>query len=157
MKKIFILTLAVLLTAASCTDYSSIKVNSVETGKVQIAGKAGITIELKLSLENPLKTDVWLKSVNGVIKNNGVKFAHIELVKSDTLRASSASVCRATFRIDIEDPMMLMSLGFGAGSFDLSKFTADGTVSIANNKWGARKVRFRNIPVEKLIKQKREK
>lgn len=157
MKKFFIITVIAAFAALSCTNYGAIKLNSVELGKLNIRGASGTTVELKLALVNPLEKDIFIKKASGYLNSNGAKFARIELIKADTLHSGSSEVCSALFRVDLEDPMMIMSLGFGAGGFSFDKYTLDGAVVIGNSTGGSRKVRFKNLPVRDLVGKKESK
>ncbi len=109
-----------------------------------------ILVEVKLGVENPLKTGVFLKNVVGDIKHNGAKFARVELVSSDTVAAKSNGVCKATFRIVIDDPMSLLAMGMNPKSWNLDDYKADAQIVLANTSSGSRKFRVKNYPLKAL-------
>lgn len=109
-----------------------------------------ILIEVKLGIENPLNTGVFIKELNGDIKYKDAKFARVELVSSDTVLARSMGVYRATLKVVIDDPMMLLSMGINFRSLKLDEYVADAKIKIANTNGGVRKIKIKNYSLDRL-------
>ena len=150
MKKFLLLTLAFALILTSCTDYRALKINSVDINKFNMKSASNIQLELKLAIDNPLNEGVFLKGLVGGLKHNGAKFADVELISSDTVKAKSSGVYKISVRVAVQDPMLLMTMGLNLKSVKFDEYTADAKITLANTKGGSRKVRIKNYPVMEL-------
>lgn len=150
MKKYFFITLVLTLLLSSCTNYGALKINTLDINKFNMKSASDIQIELKLGVDNPLNSGVFLKGLDGDIKHNGAKFARVELVKSDTIIAKTKGVYKATLRVVVEDPMLLLTMGMNMKSLNFDEYTTDAKITIANTKGGARKVKVKNYPLKEL-------
>lgn len=150
MKKNITLLLLLTLILSSCVNYSSLRINSLDINKFNMKSASDILIEVKLGIENPLNTGVFIKELNGDIKYKDAKFARVELVSSDTVLARSIGVYRATLKVVIDDPMMLLSMGINFRSLKLDEYVADAKIKIANTNGGVRKIKIKNYSLDRL-------
>ncbi len=150
MRKIFPILALLVAALTSCTNYSGLRINSVELGKVNIRAMSDIDAGIKLGIENPLSAGLFIKGGEGYIKNNGSKFAKVIINGSDTAKAKSSSVCLVNLNISLEDPMAALTLGLSPEAFTRGDLRLDGFITIGKTNGGSRKLRVRDYPLKNL-------
>jgi len=153
MKRLLVFPVLVLLLFTSCTNFRNIEIKNVKLNEVKLLSTSKAMVDVEFTINNTANADLVLQSSDGFLTKNGVNFAQITLIGSDTIVASCQSANRARFQIELLDPMSLFSMGLNIKSWKMSDFEINARGIIRTSKGGRKTFKLKNMPLENLAKR----
>ncbi|EKD31487.1 MAG: hypothetical protein ACD_77C00322G0013 [uncultured bacterium] len=153
MKRLLVFPLLFVLLFSSCTNYRDIEIKSVKLYDVKLVSTSRAMVEVEYVIDNTANADIVLASADGFLTKDRVNFAQITLIKADTIAMVSETKNRALFQVEILDPISLFSMGLNIKNWKMSDFEINARGLIHNSKGGRKVIKFKNMPLENLIKR----
>jgi hypothetical protein len=153
MKRLLVLPLLVLLLFTSCTNFRNIEIKSVKLKEVKLLSTSKAMVDVEFIINNTANANLVLQSSDGFLTKNGINFAQITLIKTDTIAALAQSTNMARFQIELLDPMSLFSMGLNIKSWKMSDFEINARGVIRTSKGGRKSFKLKNMPLENLTKR----
>lgn len=153
MKRLLVFPLLFVLLFSSCTNYRDIEIKSVNLYDVKLLSTSRAMVEVEYVIDNTANVDIVLESAEGFLTKDRVNFAQITLIKADTIAMASETKNRAQFQVEILDPISLFSMGLNIKNWKMSDFEINARGLIRNSKGGRKVIKFKNMPLENIIKR----
>lgn len=153
MKRLLTVIVLVITLLSSCTNYRNIEVSSVALRDVKLLSTSRAAIEVEYVITNNSGSDLILASADGFLMKNRVNFAQLTLVSADTVARGVTTTNRLKFNVELLDPLSLFSMGLNINSWKTSDFEINVRGVIENSKGRKRVFKFKNLPLENLIKR----
>lgn len=147
----FLLFASLLFT--SCTKLGEVELKEIKVKSFQLRNTSTADIDVEFSVHNPTNRDLFLCDAKGVLKRGGVDFATITLIQCDTVVANRISVNNMTFRMDLVDPLSLLSMGLNLSQWKFSDFNIDLRAVIRPSNGRRRVLKMKDMPLEKLARR----
>jgi hypothetical protein len=151
MKRLLVLLAFLPLVLSSCSKLGEMEVRELELKSFQLLSTTSANIEVEYVIHNPTSKKLILDNVNGFLKKGDVNFAQVTLIEADTVAAKRVSVNRLVFKLDIQDPLSLLSMGLNISKWHYSDFTVDARAVVKTSDGGRRVIKFKNMSMENLI------
>ncbi len=150
MRRCFPALLVVLLLSLSgCNKVRQINVTSLDVESVSMRGFRGVTLFLAVGIDNPAM-QIGLSDINGSLKSGGKVLGRLEM-EPFTLVAKSAEIYHLKADLSIEQGAGLRELTALMDRQTLLGCTVDVSVKATLKGGVSKTVRFKDIPVEKLL------
>lgn len=153
MKRLLTVIVLVVTLLSSCTNYRNIEVSSVALRDVKLLSTSRAAIEVEYVITNNSGSDLILSSADGFLMKNRVNFAQLTLVSADTVARGETTTNRLKFNVELLDPLSLFSMGLNINSWKTSDFEINVRGVIENSKGRKKVFKFKNLPLENLIKR----
>lgn len=153
MNRLLVFLLFASLLFTSCTKLGQVEVREIKVKGFQLLNTSTADIDIEFSVHNPTNKDLFLCDAKGVLKRGEVDFANISLMQCDTVVANRISVNRMTFRMDLVDPLSLLSMGLNLSQWKFSDFNVDVRAVIKPSNGRRRVLKMKDMPLEKLVKR----
>ena len=153
MKRLLTVIVLVITLLSSCTNYRNIEMNSVALRDVKLLSTSRAAFEVEYVITNNSGSDLILTSADGFLMKNRVNFAQLTLVSADTVARGETTTNRLKFNVELLDPLSLFSMGLNINSWKTSDFEINVRGVIENSKGRKRVFKFKNLPLENLIKR----
>lgn len=151
MKRLLVLLAFLPLVLSSCSKLGEMEVRELELKSFQLLSTTSANIEVEYVIHNPTSKKLILDNVNGFLKKGDVNFAQVTLIEADTVAAKRVSVNRLVFKLDIQDPLSLLSMGLNISKWHYSDFTVDARAVVKTSDGGRRVIKIKNMSMENLI------
>lgn len=151
MRRYLLLGAIMVALLTNCSKFYAIEMGGATLKGFKLTGTSSAEIELEVSVDNPSGRAIYLDGVDGFLKKEGINFAQLSLVEADTIAARQVSVNSVKFKIDIVDPLSLLSMGLNLSKWDYSDFTLDVRGVVRTTKGGRRVVKFKGLPIDRVI------
>lgn len=136
---------------SSCTNYQNIDIQQVKLKKINLQSTSNAVVEMEVVVANPANTNIYLNSFDGFLTRNGVNFAQIRLLSSDTAKARTISAPVVAFQVELLDPLTLLSMGLNISTWELSDFNINARVQVRTSSGARKQLKFKNIPLKQFI------
>ncbi len=155
MKKrlIFLSLVVIALVSFGCAKIREVKITNLSLKKFELISTSTAIMEIQYNVENPSGRTFILSSADGLLKKNGMNFAQATLMQADTVTARGATNGVIKFRIDVLDPLALLSMGLNMSKWDCEDLKVDARAVIKSPGRGRRVIKYKDIPVESLAKR----
>ena len=153
MKKIGLIVLCAVISLSGCSGVGDIDIREVKLKNARMVNTTSADLEFECVVHNPTNRRIIIEDANGVLKKRDVVFARIHLVKADTVAANGLSSNTALLKVNIEDPLSLLSMGLNISSWDTSEFKADLRSTIRREGRAKHVFKRKNIPLESLLER----
>jgi len=151
MKKIWATVFLITLLLSGCSGVGDIGIKEVALKDVRLLNTTSADVEFECVVHNPTNRRIILEDANGVLKKSDVVFARIHLVKADTIAANALSSNKVRLKVNLEDPLSLLSMGMNISSWNMSEFKADLRSTIRREGRAKHVLKRKNIPLESLL------
>ncbi len=151
MNRLLSLVLVLTLFATSCTKLREVDIKKVDIKSFQLLNTSTANIELEYLIQNPSGRRLIIESASALLKRSGVDFATATMIKADTIPPRTQSLYRASFRIEVSDPLALLSMGLNLSKWSYKDFRVDARATIKASGRGKKTIKFKDIPLENLI------
>ncbi len=153
MKRLLVLLAFLPLVLSSCSKLGEVEVRELELKSFQLLSTTSANIEVEYVIHNPTSKKLMLDNVNGFLKKGDVNFAQVTLIEADTVAAKRVSINRLVFKLDIQDPLSLLSMGLNISKWHYSDFTVDARAVVKTSGGGRRVIKFKDMSMENLLKR----
>ena len=102
-------------------------------------------------MQNPSGRTITVQSADGILKKRGVNFAYATLLSADVVTPKMASINNIVFRIEINDPLSLLSMGLNVSRWDLDEFFLDGIFTLKVSGAGRKTLKYKNVPLKNIV------
>jgi len=153
MKRLLVLLAFLPLVLSSCSKLGEVEVRELELKSFQLLSTTSANIEVEYVIHNPTSKKLMLDNVNGFLKKGDVNFAQVTLIEADTVAAKRVSINRLVFKLDIQDPLSLLSMGLNISKWHYSDFTVDARAVVKTSGGGRRVIKFKDMSMESLLKR----
>ncbi len=153
MKRLLVLLAFLPLVLSSCSKLGEVEVRELELKSFQLLSTTSANIEVEYVIHNPTSKKLMLDNVNGFLKKGDVNFAQVTLIEADTVAAKRVSINRLVFKLDIQDPLSLLSMGLNISKWHYSDFTVDARAVVKTSGGGRRIIKFKDMSMENLLKR----
>lgn len=153
MKRLLVLLAFLPLVLNSCSKLGEVEVRELELKSFQLLSTTSANIEVEYVIHNPTSKKLMLDNVNGFLKKGDVNFAQVTLIEADTVAAKRVSINRLVFKLDIQDPLSLLSMGLNISKWHYSDFTVDARAVVKTSGGGRRVIKFKDMSMENLLKR----
>ena len=153
MKRLLVLLAFLPLVLSSCSKLGEVEVRELELKSFQLLSTTSANIEVEYVIHNPTSKKLMLDNVNGFLKKGDVNFAQVTLIEADTVAAKRVSINRLVFKLDIQDPLSLLSMGLNISKWHYSDFTVDARAVVKTSGGGRRAIKFKDMSMENLLKR----
>ena len=153
MRKVTLFILLVITILSGCNNYSDVEILDVKLTDVKILSTSRAEVEIEYIVKNGSSRDLILTSADGFLRKEGIHFAQFKLMESETMERGKVTSSQTRLAVDLLDPISLFSMGLNINSWKISTFQVDVRGVITNNKGRERIFKFKNLPLEKLIKR----
>lgn len=153
MKRLLVLLAFLPLVLSSCSKLVEVEVRELELKSFQLLSTTSANIEVEYVIHNPTSKKLMLDNVNGFLKKGDVNFAQVTLIEADTVAAKRVSINRLVFKLDIQDPLSLLSMGLNISKWHYSDFTVDARAVVKTSGGGRRIIKFKDMSMENLLKR----
>lgn len=153
MKRLLVLLAFLPLVLNSCSKLGEVEVRELELKSFQLLSTTSANIEVEYVIHNPTSKKLMLDNVNGFLKKGDVNFAQVTLIEADTVAAKRVSINRLVFKLDIQDPLSLLSMGLNISKWHYSDFTVDARAVVKTSGGGRRIIKFKDMSMENLLKR----
>lgn len=153
MNRLLVSLLFASLLFTSCTKLGQVQIKEINVKSFKLVNTSTADIEVELIIHNPTDKDLFLCNADGLLKRGQVNFATVSLLRCDTVVANRISVNRMSFRMDIVDPLSLLSMGLNFSQWKYSDFNVDLRAVIRPSKGRKRVIKIKDIPLENLAKR----
>lgn len=151
MKRLIILTLISSLLFAGCADFSEVDIKNVKLDKFNLVNTSRADINFKYLIDNPTNSTLIITAAEGFITKKGVNFAQLGLMKPDTIAPHAVSSNKIGFKVDLLDPISLLSMGLNISSWRIEDFNLNARITIKTAAGYKKVFKFKNVPLEKLV------
>lgn len=153
MKRLLFLLAFLPFVLSSCSKLGEVEVRELELKSFQLLSTTSANIEVEYVIHNPTSKKLMLDNVNGFLKKGDVNFAQVTLIEADTVAAKRVSINRLVFKLDIQDPLSLLSMGLNISKWHYSDFTVDARAVVKTSGGGRRVIKFKDMSMENLLKR----
>ncbi len=153
MNRLLVSLLFVSLLFTSCTKLGQVQIKEVSVKSFKLINTSSADVEVQFVVDNPTNKELYLNSADGILKRSGVNFAMVSLGRCDTVAANSISVNNLVFRLDILDPLSLLSMGLNLSQWKYTDFKVDARAVIKPSIGRKRVVKIKDMPLETLSKR----
>ena len=153
MKRIWIIVILAVASLSGCSGISDIDIREIVLKDVKFLNTTSVDVEFECVVHNPTARRIIIEDANGVLKKSDVVFARIHLIKADTVAANALSSNKVLLKVNVEDPLSLLSMGMNARSWDMSEFKADIRSAIRREGRAKHVFKRKNIPLESLLER----
>lgn len=153
MNRLLVFLLFAALLSTSCTKLGEVKIREINVKSFQLINTSTANIEVEFIIHNPTDKDLFLCNVDGVLRRGEVNFAVVSLLRCDTVTANRISVNSLVFKLDIVDPLSLLSMGLNLSQWKYSDFNVDVRAVIRPSKGRRRVIKMKDMPLDNLAKR----
>ncbi len=153
MKKITLIIALVIIALTGCNRYSDIEIMSVKLNDVKIHSTSRAEVELEFVVKNGSLRDLTITRADGFLTKDRINFAQFTLLESEMIESGRTTSSKARFNVELLDPLSLFSMGLNISSWKMSDFEIDARGVVSNDKGRKKVFKFKNLPLEKLIKR----
>jgi len=153
MNRLLVSLLFVSLLFTSCTKLGQVQIKEVNVKSVKLINTSSAEVEVEFIVHNPTNKDLFLCNAEGVLKRGAVNFATVSLIRCDTVVANRISVNRLSLRLNMVDPLSLLSMGLNMSQWKFSDFKVDARAVIRPSKGTRRVIKIKDMPLEDLSKR----
>ncbi len=155
MKKrlIFLSLIVVALVSFGCAKIREVKITDLSLKRFELLSTSAAIMEIQYNVDNPSGRTFILSAADGMLKKNGLNFAQATLMQADTVSARGVTVGVIKFKIDVLDPLALLSMGLNLSKWDYKDLKVDARATIKSPGRGKRVIKYKDIPVENLAKR----
>lgn len=125
----------------------------VDIKSVKLLSTSSANIELSCLIKNPSRRTFVIEDAEALLKRGGANFANATMIKADTIVPESQKLYTALFKVEITDPLSLLSMGLNMSRWDLSDFKIDARTIVKPSGMSRKILKFRDLPMEKLIEK----
>ncbi|MDD2419881.1 MAG: hypothetical protein EOM16_06980 [Bacteroidia bacterium] len=153
MKRLFFFLLAFTLVLSGCSKLMEVQLRDVQIKSFELLSTSSANIEVEYVIHNPSSRELFLDNATGFLKRSGVNFAHVTLVSADTVAAKRISVNNVVFKLDILDPLSLLSMGLNISKWKYSDFKVDARAVVKTSRGGRKVLKFKDMSIESMLKR----
>lgn len=153
MKRIVLITALIIIALTGCNRYSEIEIVNIKLSDVKIRSTSRAEVEVEFVVNNGSLRDLTITGADGFLTKERVNFAQFTLIESEMIERGKTTTSKARFNVELLDPLSLFSMGLNINSWKMSDFEIDARGVVANDKGNKRVFKFKNLPLEKLIKR----
>jgi len=150
MKRLIIPILLSALLFQSCVNYKEIDIKQVKIQKFNLVNTSRANVTFDYLVDNPTNSTLIISSAEGFITKKGVNFAQMELMQPDTIPSKRMTSGEISLKIDLLDPISLLSMGLNISSWKVQDFNFDAKITIKTSSGYKKVLKFRNVPLEHL-------
>lgn len=151
MKRILIfIILTLLLGSCSPINKMDVSVKHLDAFKLYSTSKADLSFTVNIN--NPTKSTITLDKFEGLISKDDRSFSEFVLMEPISLDPYFIGEKNVTLRIDLLDPLALLSIGLNINTWDMSSFTVDGDVILFTESGYKKTFRIRKMTLKKILK-----
>lgn len=153
MKRIVLITALIIIALTGCNRYSEIEIVNIKLSDVKIRSTSRAEVEVEFVVNNGSLRDLTITGADGFLTKERVNFAQFTLIESEMIERGKTTTSKAKFNVELLDPLSLFSMGLNINSWKMSDFEIDARGVVSNDKGNKRVFKFKNLPLEKLIKR----
>lgn len=153
MKRIVLITALIIIALTGCNRYSEIEIVNIKLSDVKIHSTSRAEVEVEFVVKNGSLRDLTITGADGFLTKERVNFAQFTLIESEMIERGKTTTSKAKFNVELLDPLSLFSMGLNINSWKMSDFEIDARGVVSNDKGNKRVFKFKNLPLEKLIKR----
>lgn len=153
MKRIVLITALIIIALTGCNRYSEIEIVNIKLSDVKIRSTSRAEVEVEFVVNNGSLRDLTITGADGFLTKERVNFAQFTLIESEMIERGKTTTSKARFNVELLDPLSLFSMGLNINSWKMSDFEIDARGVVSNDKGNKRVFKFKNLPLEKLIKR----
>lgn len=153
MKRLLVSLLFVSLLFTSCSKLGQVEVKAINIKNFKLLNTSSADLEVEFVINNPTNKTLVLSSADGFLKRGNVNFAMFSLGGCDTVAANRISVNRLIFRLNVIDPLSLLSMGLNLSQWKYSDFKVDARAVINPTPGRKRVIKIKDMPLENLAKR----
>ena len=151
MKKTVVLILVAIVALSSCAGLKEIDIREVNHVNTKLLSMTTVELEFECIINNPTNKRIIMEDANGTLKKSDIVFARTNLIEVDTVAANTVSSNKIRLRVNIEDPLSLLSMGMNPSSWNMSEFKADIRATIRREGKAKHVFKRKNIPMERFM------
>ena len=114
---------------------------------------SALQINIGYNVSNPSNRDLILEKADGIVKKDGVEFALLTLIEADTVKAAAQQHYSATFKLELLDPLSLLSMGLDPSKWQIEEFRVDASSFIKSSSGVRKCIKFKELPLNSIIKK----
>lgn len=153
MNRLLVSLLALVLLSTGCSKLREAEIKDVSIKGFQLINTSSANIEIEFVMDNPSGKIIVLSDANGLLKRGESNFANFTLVKADTIAPKSVSAYKLTFKVEIMDPLSLLSMGLNVSKWQYSDFKVDARAVVKLSGGGRKVLKFKDVPLENIVKR----
>ncbi len=150
MKRLFYLILIATMLGTGCSKFREVDIKELSVSKFELINTTTANIEVEYIIENPSSKSFTLRSADGVLKKGGVNFANATLISADIVDPRVVSINRIKFRVELNDPLSLLSMGMNVSRWNLNDFRLDAVFVIKPSGSRSRTLKYKDIPLDRI-------
>ncbi|MFA6335473.1 MAG: hypothetical protein WCX48_07950 [Bacteroidales bacterium] len=151
MKRLLFLTILSALLFTSCTNFSEVDIKNIKLNKFNLVNTSRADVTFEYLIDNPTNSSLIIASAEGFITKEGVNFAQLGLMKPDTIASRSVTSNLVAIKVDMLDPVSLLSMGLNLSSWRIEDFNLDAKITIKTSSGYKKVFKFKNVPLEHLV------
>ena len=151
MKKVSVLILIAIIALSSCAGLKEIDIREVNHVNTKLLNMTTVELEFECVVNNPANRRIIMEDAIGTLKKSDIVFARINLIEVDTVAANTVSSNKIRLKVNIEDPLSLLSMGMDVSSWNISEFKADIRTTIRREGKAKHVFKRKNIPMERFM------
>ncbi|HCT94209.1 MAG: hypothetical protein A2X19_08860 [Bacteroidetes bacterium GWE2_39_28] len=151
MNRLFAFALVTILFTTSCSKLKEVDVRDMKVKRFELINTTTANIHIEYLIENPSGRTITVQSADGILKKRGVNFAYATLLSADVVTPKMASINNIVFRIEINDPLSLLSMGLNVSRWDLDEFFLDGIFTLKVSGAGRKTLKYKNVPLKNIV------
>ncbi len=151
MKRLLFLTLLSALLFAGCGNFRDIDIKQVKLQKFNLVSTSRADVTFDYLIDNPTNASLIISAADGFITKKGVRFAQLGLMQSDTIAPRSLTYSSLVIKIDLLDPISLLSMGLNISSWREQDFNLDARITVKTSSGYKKTLRFKNTPLNHLV------
>lgn len=137
----------------SCNKLGQVEVKAINVKNFKLVNTSSADITVEVIINNPTNKQLVLCNADGFLKRGAANFAMFSLGSCDTVASNRISVNNLTFRINVIDPLSLLSMGLNLSQWKYSDFKVDARAIIRPLPGRKRVVKIKDMPLESLAKR----
>ncbi len=153
MNRLLVSLLFISLLFTSCSKLGQVEIKELNVKSFRLINTSSAHVEVEFIIHNPTNKELLLCNADGVLKRGEVNFALVSLQHCDTVAANRVSVNTLVFKLDLLDPISLLSMGLNLSQWKFSDFRVDARAFIKPLPGRKRVIKIKNIPLENLSKR----
>ena len=150
-RAIEVLILIVIISLSACSGISDIEIREVNHINTKLLNTTSVELEFECVINNPTSRRIIMEDAIGVLKKSNIVFARVNLLEVDTVAANAVSSNKIRLKVNIEDPLSLLSMGMSVSSWNMSEFKVDVRSTIRREGRTKYVYKKKDIPLESLI------
>ena len=151
MKRLLFLTLFPIVLLANCTNFSEVDIKNIKLHEFNLVNTSRADVSFEYLVDNHTNSTLIVTSAEGFITKNGVNFAQLGLTKSDTITSRSVTSNLVAIKVDLLDPISLLSMGLNISSWRAQDFNLDARITVKTSSGYKKIFKFKNVPLEHLV------